>query len=104
MVGNKTPQPRRVEFPYQSPIIEFPDARHSDGSCGASATFVCPLWIQLVGKRMHDSNFDSRMQLSDIDARLEQFERQDVVARTSLSGLFVMLAVTGYAMVMGTPL
>ena len=50
---------------------------------------------------MHDSNFDSRMQLSDID---ERFERQAVVALTSLSGLFVMLAVTGYAMVLGTPL
>ena len=45
---------------------------------------------------MHDSNFASRMQLSDIDARLEQFERQDVVARTSLSGLFVMLAVADH--------
>jgi hypothetical protein len=53
---------------------------------------------------MHDSNFDSRMQLSDIDARLERFERQAVVALTSLSGLFVMLAVTGYAVMMGTPL
>jgi hypothetical protein len=51
---------------------------------------------------MHDSNFDSRMQL--IDARLERFERQAVVALTSLSGLFVMLAMTGYAVVMGTPL
>jgi hypothetical protein len=44
------------------------------------------------------------MQPSDIDAKLERFERQAVVALTSLSGLFVMLAVTGYEVVMGTPL
>jgi hypothetical protein len=53
---------------------------------------------------MHDSNLDSHMQRGDIDARLERFERQAVVALTSLFGLFVMLAVTGYAMVLGTPL
>jgi hypothetical protein len=42
--------------------------------------------------------------LTEIDARLERFERQAEVALTSLFGLFVMLAVTGYAMVLGTPL
>jgi hypothetical protein len=57
-----------------------------------------------VGKCMHDSNLDSHMQRGDIDARLERFERQAEVALTSLFGLFVMLAVTGYAMVLGTPL
>ena len=53
---------------------------------------------------MHDSNLDSHMQRGDIDARLERSERQSEVALTSLFGLFVMLAVTDYAMVMGTPL
>ena len=57
-----------------------------------------------MGKCMHDSNLDSHMQRGDIDARLERSERQSVVALTSLFGLFVMLAVTGYAMVLGTPL
>jgi hypothetical protein len=53
---------------------------------------------------MHDSNLDSHMQRGDIDARLERFERQAEVALTSLFGLFVMLAATGYTMVLGTPL
>jgi hypothetical protein len=56
-----------------------------------------------MGKCMRNSNFDPHVQISEMDAKLEQFERQAVVMLTSVSAL-LMLAVTGYSLLLGAHL
>jgi hypothetical protein len=54
---------------------------------------------------MRDTNLDPHMQLNNIDARLERFERQAVITLTSISAVFVILTVTAYStLVIAAPL